>query len=272
VCSSDLFVKKREGSDVLETKIKISKSQKETGRDYNFSKTHQTTKVKFYDYNESKDEKYLFVEVPIEKIASNAYSLNYAEYMKDETEVEQYEDGVVVKTLGEICKFLSKSKRQASYGEKHGKYPFYTSSQTCSKYCDEYDYEDECLIIGTGGNANIKYSSKFSCSTDNFVIRINQGQLVKYIYYYLSINIGVLQNGFVGVGLQHISKEYISNIKIPFPSIERQREIVEYCENNDNLIKNLKKEIEYNKKITSQFMATIIKIPVQDDKEDKDDE
>ena len=96
-------------------------------------------------------------EVPIEKIVTNSYSLNYAEYMKDETE-EQYEDGVVVKTLGEVCKFLSKSKRQASYGEKYGEYPFYTSSQNCSKYCDEYDYEDECLIIGTGGNANIKYS------------------------------------------------------------------------------------------------------------------
>ena len=224
------FVKKREGADVLETKIKVSKTQKETGRDYKFSKTHQTTKVKFYDYNPYEDIKNLLVEVPIEKIVSNSYSLNYAEYMKDETEEEQYEEGVVVKTLGEVCKFLSKSKRQASYGEKQGQYPFYTSSQTCSKYCDEYDYEDECLIIGTGGNANIKYSSKFSCSTDNFVIKINPGQLVKYVYYYLSINIEVLQKGFVGVGLQHISKEYISNIKIPVPSLERQQEIVRYLD------------------------------------------
>jgi len=100
------FVKKREGTDVLETKINVSKSQKETGRDYKFSKTHQTTKVKFYDYNPYEDVKNLLVEVPIDKIASNSYSLNYAEYMKDETEEEeQYEDGVVVKTLGEVCEF-----------------------------------------------------------------------------------------------------------------------------------------------------------------------
>jgi type I restriction-modification system DNA methylase subunit len=224
------FVKKREGSDVLETKIKVSKTQKETGRDYNFSKTHQTTKVKFYDYNPYEDVKNLLVEVPIEKISSNSYSLNYAEYTKDETDEEQYEEGVVVKTLGEICKFLPKSKRQASYGEKNGKYPFYTSSQSCTKYCDEYDYEDECLIIGTGGTANIKYSTKFSCSTDNFVIKINTGQLVKYVYYYLLINIEVLQKGFVGAGIQHISKEYISNIKIPTPSLQRQQEIVKYLD------------------------------------------
>jgi type I restriction-modification system DNA methylase subunit/restriction endonuclease S subunit len=223
------FVKKREGTDVLETNIKISKAQKETGRDYKFSKTHQTTKVKFYDYNPYEDVKNLLVEVPIEKIVSNLYSLNYAEYMNDKTEEEQYEDGVVVKTVGEICKFLPKSKRQASYGEKQGEYPFYTSSQNCNKYCNEYDYEDECLIIGTGGNANIKHSSKFSCSTDNFVIKII-GQSTKYIYYYLLINIEVLQKGFVGVGIQHISKEYINNIKIPIPSLERQQEIVKYLD------------------------------------------
>jgi len=99
------FIKKREGVDVLETKIKVSKTQKETGRDYKFSKTHQTTKVKFYDYNPYEDVKNQLVEVPIEKIASNSYSLNYAEYMNDEAEEEQYEEGVIVKTLGEVCKF-----------------------------------------------------------------------------------------------------------------------------------------------------------------------
>ena len=44
------FIKKAEGKDVLETKIKISKVQKELGRDYKFSKTHQTTIVKFSEY------------------------------------------------------------------------------------------------------------------------------------------------------------------------------------------------------------------------------
>lgn len=238
------FIKKREGTDVLETKIKLSKTQKEMGRNYKFSKTHQTTKVKFYDYNpyEGNGIKNLLVEVPIEKIASNSYSLNYTEYIKDDIDDEKYEDGIILKTLGEICTFLPKSKRQASYGENIGKYPFYTSSQICNKYCDEFDYEDDCLIIGTGGNANIKYSSKFSCSTDNFILKINndildghqnQNQnihLIKYIYYYLLINIDILQKGFIGVGLKHISKEYIINIKIPIPSFEHQQEIVKYLD------------------------------------------
>lgn len=224
------FIKKREGPEVLGTKIRVSKTQKETGREYKFSPTHQTTSVKFYDYNPHDDVKTLLVEVPIADIMRNQYSLNYAEYMPDEKKEEKYTNGTVVRTLGEVCTFIPKSKRPASYGEKKGTYPFFTSSQTCNKYCNEFDYKDECLIIGTGGTANIKYGSKFSCSADNFVVYINDGTSVKYLYYYLSINLKILQNGFVGVGLQHISKDYISKIKIPIPTLERQQELVSYLD------------------------------------------
>jgi hypothetical protein len=50
--------------------------------------------------------------------------------------------------LSEICDFLPKSKRQASFGKDTGNYPFYTSSKDLTKYCDEIDYVDTCLIIG----------------------------------------------------------------------------------------------------------------------------
>ena len=225
------FYKKKEGCDILETKIKISKiTQKETERKYIFTKTHQTSKVKFYDYNTENNTKHLLIEADINDISYNNYVLNYTQYIKDETQQENYDNGIIIKPLNEICKFLNKSKRQASYGNKEGVYPFYTSSSICNKYCDEYDYVDESLIIGTGGTANVKYSSKFSCSTDNFIIKINNELSTKYIYYYLSNNIQILQKGFIGVGLQHISKEYLQNIKIPIPSIEKQNEIVKYLD------------------------------------------
>ena len=125
------FVKKREGADVLETKVKYSSTtQKETKREYKFTKTHQTTKVKFYDYNPYEDVKNLLVEVPIEKIAGNNYSLNYSEYMEEDVDdEEECGEGVIMKRLGEVCTFLPKSKRSAKYGNKEGLYPFYTSSQ-----------------------------------------------------------------------------------------------------------------------------------------------
>ena len=226
------FVKKREGTEVLETKIKLSKTQKETGRDYKFSKTHQTTKVKFYDYNPYEDVKNLLVEVPIEKIVSNSYSLNYAEYMKDETEEHQYEEGVVVKTLGEICKFLSKSKRNAKYGNKEGLYPFFKSSIKVDSYVDEPDYEEESLIIGDGGEPNINYGVKFSTSDHCYILQ-NKNKLLlnlKYSYYYLYHNLDMMKQLYTGVAIKNISKTNIEGIKIPIPSLERQQEIVKYLD------------------------------------------
>ena len=226
------FVKKREGMDVLETKIKVSKTQKETGRDYKFSKTHQTTKVKFYDYNPYEDVKNLFVEVPIEKIVSNSYSLNYAEYMKDETDEEQYEDGVVVKTLGEVCKFLPKSKRNAKYGNKEGLYPFFKSSIKVDNYVDNPDYEEESLIIGDGGEPNINYGVKFSTSDHCYILQ-NKNKLLlnlKYAYYYLYHNLDMMKQLYIGVAIKNISKTNIEAIKIPIPSLERQQEIVKYLD------------------------------------------
>jgi type I restriction-modification system DNA methylase subunit len=255
------FVKKREGTDVLETKIKLSKNQKETTRDYKFSETHQTTNIKFYDYDTIKDVKNLLIEVPIEKIFNNSYSLNYTDYINDENEEDQYKDDIVVKTLGEICNFLPKSKRNAKYGNKEGLYPFFKSSTKVDSYVDEPDYKEESLIIGDGGKPNINYGINFSTSDHCYILQ-NKNKLslnLKYVYYYLYYNLDIMSQLYTGVAIKNISKTNIEGIKIPIPSLEHQQEIVKYYEYNDELIKQLENEIENNKKQAQQFIKNIIK-------------
>jgi len=102
------FIKKRECNDALTIKIKTSKTtNKETEREYEFSKTHVTPKVNFYDYNLDNDVKHELINggVSIDELSKNNYSLNYAEYLKDNVEDEVYEEGISVKTLGECCNF-----------------------------------------------------------------------------------------------------------------------------------------------------------------------
>jgi hypothetical protein len=155
-------VKKREGTDVIEVKINVSKTQKETGRDYKFTKTHQTAKVAFYDYNpyEGEGVKHLLVEVPIEKIASNSYSLNYSEYMKDDAEEEQYEEGVVVKSIKELFKFNTGSL-QAMKCDESDTYPVISSSNIHTHSSFELDGENifeqkklapGIIVMGNEGN------------------------------------------------------------------------------------------------------------------------
>ena len=201
-----------------------------TKKKYTFAKTHQTKSVKFYDYNTEKNEKYLLIDVPIEKIIENSYSLNYSEYMEEEEET--YDEGVVVKTLGEVCKFLPKSKRNAKYGNKEGMYPFFKSSTKLDSYVDEPDYQEESIIIGDGGEPNINYGNKFSTSDHCYILQ-NENKLLlnmKYAYYYLYHNLDMMTQLYIGVGIKNISKTNIEGIKIPIPSLAKQQEIVNYLD------------------------------------------
>lgn len=80
----------------------------------------------------------------------------------------------------------------------------------------------------------------------------------KYLYYYLTINdfsnlgAGIFSNG-------SLNKKSIGEIPIIIPSLERQQEIVDYCEKNDTLIKQLEQEIERNQEMTKQFMSGLSK-------------
>lgn len=130
----------------------------------------------------------------------------------------------------DLFNFDSSSKLQAGLGRIEGKYPFYTSSPTLSKYYEKYQFSGEHLIFGTGGVASVHYSkNKFAVSTDCLVaIPNNELELFnpKYIYYYLSSHPEILQAGFRGAGLKHISRSYIANISVPLPSFSIQNQIV----------------------------------------------
>jgi len=73
---------------------------------------------------------------------------------------------------------------------------------------------------------------------------------------------------YTGVAIKNISKKSLEQIKIPIPSLERQQEIVEYCEYNDKLIKQLEKEIENNKKQAEKCITSIVKTQVLEEQDD----
>lgn len=450
------FIKKQECGDVLKIDVKISKTQKETNRSYKFSTTHQTHSVKFYDYNAIPDTKVLLLEVPIQKIQENLYSLNHTQYIIDEPE-EYNDDDITTQPLGEVCDFdiggtPSRSKDEyynngnnlwVSIREMKGGYiydtkekitdlgvqksnvklfkagtilfsfklsigktaiagkPLYTneaiagiSSKNPDKLNDKYLYhyltntdfsslgvgvfskgslnkktlaeikipipslrqqerivkyldfiyeksiktsnekiadlkmanefylnnqglsrgnvmksmgsiceidggtsltKSEMIdgiynVIGGGkiigkhnkknrdgndftltrvGDININYNTNPYYLTDNgFSIKSKQTNVIsKYIYYLLLHNNDYLEHLYNGTAQKVISKTNLKLLEIPVPSLKRQREIVEYCENNDRLIQELKTEIETNKREAHRFIKSVVKL----DTEDEDD-
>lgn len=160
--------------------------------------------------------------VSIDEILNNeSISLNYKDYNK--VSIIPGEGFQLVK-IKDICEFQPKSKRQASFGKENGLYNFYTSSDKIKK-CDEADYKTEYLIIGNGGVANIKIDNNFSCSADNYIIN---SKINYYLYYLLFDNIYLLENGFNGSTIKHLSKKYLEDLEIPIP---KTPELLEYWEN-----------------------------------------
>jgi type I restriction enzyme S subunit len=142
--------------------------------------------------------------------------------------------------------FLKKSKIKAGEGLDNGKYPFYTSSPQLSKYLNKYEIKEESLIFGTGGVASIHHSfGKFSTSTDCYVLQTNGKYEIdlRFVYLFLRGNINILENGFKGAGLKHISKKYIESIKIPLPPLQTQKRIVEILDKAQALIDRRREQI-----------------------------
>lgn len=169
--------------------------------------------------------------------------------------------------LGDIFEYLPKSKLKAGDGKKTGKYKFFTSSNIQDKYVDEFIYDGEYLIFGTGGNASINYcNEKFSTSTDNFVVKVNGNFNTKLIYLYFKNDMSKLEKGFKGASIKHISKEYINQLYIPKYDLEAQEDIVKKLNRVQEIIDIRKKQIEeLDELIKSQFVE-IFGNPIINDK------
>lgn len=173
--------------------------------------------------------------------------------------------------LSNLFEFDKKSTIKAGDGYKlgEGKFPFYTSSNILTKSINKYLFSEESLIFGTGGQASIHYcNEKFAVSTDCFVTRakLKDNIFVKFVYYYLSGNIHILENGFKGAGLKHISKDYISNIQIPLPPLEEQKKIASILDTADELRQKDKALVEKYNELTQALFLDMFGDPVSNPK------
>ncbi len=153
--------------------------------------------------------------------------------------------------------FMPKSSIKAGDGKESGLYPFFTSSDTKQLFLDDYIYDDELVVIGTGGKPSCNYyNGKFSCSTDNFVLKSKGNVKARYLYYFLrKNNLSILQQGFHGAGLQHIGKEYVQKIEINIESCDKQNKIIATLDNTSKLIIIKQKELQQlDELIKSRFI------------------
>jgi len=171
--------------------------------------------------------------------------------------------------FGDLFEYENKSRIKAGDGFTEGKYPFYTSSSVLSKYIDEYSFDKRSLIFGTGGNASVHYcETPFAVSTDCLVVFAKNETICepKFVFYFLFGNINLLEEGFKGAGLKHISKGFINDLQIPLPPLPVQKRIAEILDAADALKRKDQELLKKYDELAQSVFIDMFGDPVKNEK------
>ena len=148
--------------------------------------------------------------------------------------------------IKDLCSYAPKSKIKAGEAVDNAEYMFFTSSADENKRYIDFQYNQEAIIMGTGGNATLHYyNGKFSVSTDCLVLLPSSQIKCKYLYYFFKSHMKVLEAGFKGAGLKHTNKKYVEEIEInEVPNLIAQEKIIYRLDKVMKNIEKLNKELE----------------------------
>lgn len=212
------------------------------------------------------------IKIPIPSIERQQETVKYLDFIYEKAnktsnekilELKQLNEFCVgqtiagdVKTIGEVCK-VNQGTYIKSDMKIQGEYPIYGGGNV-SYYIDQYNREDEIIVAKDGVSADcVRYEkNKFFLNHHGWTVICKDEIIKKYMFYYLQSIQPELLSIAKGTAQLGINQENFYKIKIPIPSLERQQEIVEYCEYNDILIRQLEKEIENNIKQATYYLKS----------------
>ena len=174
----------------------------------------------------------------------------------------QFNKEIEIKTLGEVCD-IQNGKRIVKDQVETGEYPVLGGGGFTSFYTNEYSRDGKSCKISREGmslhNCVMILNQKYYLNSQAFTIISNNDKLINnYLWYYLDSIKEIIYNCGRGTAQKAIDIDKFKLIKIPIPSIEIQKEIIEYLEFNDELIKTLEKENEINKNNAELLMKQIL--------------
>jgi type I restriction-modification system DNA methylase subunit len=180
-------------------------------------------------------------------------------------------DGEDVK-LGDICE-INQGNLLTKTEMSDGDYDVIGGGKIIGKH-NQKNRDGDDFTLTRVGDVNINYINKPYYLTDNgFSLKSKQKNIMtKYIYYLLSFNIDYLTNLYQGSAQKVISKTNLKLIEIPVPSLERQKEIISYCDNIQNTIDKLEKNIEDNKKLMKDIIELYLKKASKKEIDEDEDE
>ena len=161
-------------------------------------------------------------------------------------------NGVEYKKLGEIVEINKGEQLNKQMLLESGNYPVINGGVNPSGYWDKYNKEANLITISQGG-ASAGYvnwqRTRFWAGAHCFVLE-NPSDFIlyRYLYFVVKKNESVLMGSQIGAGIPSLSAKTVSDLSIPLPPLEIQREVVEILDKFAQLTAELTAELEKRKK------------------------
>jgi type I restriction enzyme S subunit len=160
--------------------------------------------------------------------------------------------------LGDIFDIKTGNKN-AEDSVKDGIYPFFTRSIDTQRI-DTYNYDQEALILPGEGNFQIKYcSGKFDVHQRTYILSKKTDSEINLKLYrdIVQAKVGELVQKSVGSTVDSLRKPIIENIKVPFLSINKQKNLLEQSSIQDANISNFKMKLSASQSLQKGLINQI---------------
>ncbi|VEU74446.1 restriction modification enzyme subunit S2A [Mycoplasmopsis citelli] len=156
------------------------------------------------------------------------------------------------KRLGDLVKVNRGRRLLKSQFISKGKYPVMNGGKNPTGYYDDFNEEGNCIVIAKEGSAGYVswMEGSFWASDSCVVIRSLDKNIVlnKYLYYFLKNKQNFLIASRKEGNIPILDRDAMLNLKLIFPSIEKQKEIVKTLDLFTDLSQELEAELEARKK------------------------
>ncbi|MDM8541082.1 restriction endonuclease subunit S [Desulfococcaceae bacterium HSG9] len=170
--------------------------------------------------------------------------------------------GVEFKTLGEVIKLKKGKQLNKEFLSENGLYPAYNGGISYSGFTNNYNYNENTIIISQGGASAgfVNFvTTKFYANAHCYVV-LTKTEVVKnrYAYHFLKLNQEKLTNKQHGAGIPALKTSEVLDIPIPIPPLTIQKEIVKILDNFTRLEAELKAELEARKKQYEHYREELL--------------
>ena len=120
------------------------------------------------------------------------------------------------RSLGEFFP-VKTGKKDANFGTKDGKFPFFTCAQTISR-APSYSFDGSAILIAGNGDFNIKYyTGKFEAYQRTYVLIPHNEELLGFLYFLIKKDLSLITGGSRGSVIKFITKGMIENYRVELP-------------------------------------------------------